>query len=86
MIEHMCVLKMPRCVTHEFLSRSNECGIENSHSLSSPYQRIDCGDFCVLRYVGTNSLFQFVGTGIRLHEKSFGAYAFPFGTAHYFLH
>ena len=29
----------------------NECGIINPHSLSSPYQRIDCGDFCVLGYV-----------------------------------
>ena len=38
-------------------SRSNECGIENPHSLSSPYWRIDCGDFFVLGCVDANTVF-----------------------------
>ena len=37
-----------------------------------------------LKYVGTNSLFQFVGTGIKLLEKAFGSYAVLFGAVHYF--
>ena len=59
MIEHMCVLKMPRCVTHEFLSRSNECGIENSHSLSS-----DMAIQALLIILGVMLLLLFLGVPI----------------------
>ena len=38
-------------------SQFYECGIENPHSFSSPYWRIDCGDFCVLRCVDANTVF-----------------------------
>ena len=37
----------------------------NPHSLSSHYQRIDCGAYFVLECVGTNSLFQLVGIDSR---------------------
>ena len=38
-------------------SRSNECDTQNPHSLSSPYRRIDCGDFFVLGYGDANTVF-----------------------------
>ena len=36
---------------------SDECGIENPHSFSTPFRRIDCGDFCVLGCVDANTVF-----------------------------
>ena len=48
------------------ISRSNECGIMK---ILTVFPLLVGGSavriFCVLRYVGTNSLFQFVGTDFK---------------------
>ena len=72
-----------RCATREFLSRSNECGIENPHSFSSPCWRNDCGDFSfwnerphsfpICGYSFQN------GLGFQRDGSSFGS-GFPIGT------